>query len=436
MPPSAAIRLAAACLLACLALPSARAADPAADAPLQPSANKGRAGKYHVDLTKTGYGYWIQVPSTYSDANPAGIHIFFHGQHGQGGAEWFGGWEGPFLQKYNLIGINMQYMDGDNGHDTPGKVAAARKAIAQTIADYKVVVGRGVICSFSGGGLPHALFANESSKTRGPAWPFCHDAIYSSNYRTDAAQGCLMSWYIGVGTAEWNLAGTGLGMDACRRTGEIYTALAKGACPDIHFKIIKDKGHTILDADVAESSRGFARSDLAFAPFLYTPDYAEPELRGIVNACAALQLGPALSAIEKLKAKPAAAEALKAKAGAIAALIAARIERMKAIAQQLADDDAVLAGYYLPLYAAQCRGTPAEKELKEAMQRATKDKGFQSTLAGHAEFIKLFPQLLAGGGSSPDVVPDKVGALDAIVKVMKPASQTGTMAAEILALKK
>jgi hypothetical protein len=423
-------------LAAILALPAAlAAAETPPDAPVPPSANKGRAGKYHVDL-KTGYGYWIEVPNSYSEAKPAGIHLFFHGQNGQGGAEWFNNWEGPFLEAHDLIGINMQYMDGDNMKDTAGKTAAARRAIAQTIADYKVVVGRGVICSFSGGGLPHALFADQASKTRGASWPFCHVALYSSNYRTDAAQGCPMSWYIGVGTAEWNLAGANLGIDACHRAGEIYGALARGACPDFHFKIIKDKGHTILPEDVAESARAFPRSDLAFAPFLYAPDYAEPELKGIVAACGALQLGPALAAIDKLKARPTAAEAVKAKADAIGALIAARIERIRAVANGLADEDAVLAAYYLPLYVAQCKGTPAEKELKTAMQRATKDKGWQPTLAGHAEFIKLFPQLLAGGGASPDLVPDKVAPLEALVKAMKPSAQTATMAAEVLALRK
>ena len=124
-----------------------------------PSANKGRVGTYQAKTSVAGCNYYVYVPRSCSDANPAGLHLFFHGQTGQGGAPDFGLWARDFLEPQNLIGINMQYLDGDNMKDTPGKVAAAVEAIEQVMADYKVIQGRGVVASFSGGGLPHMLFA-------------------------------------------------------------------------------------------------------------------------------------------------------------------------------------------------------------------------------------------------------------------------------------
>ena len=108
----------------------------------QPSANKGKRGSYQCHTSIAGCDYWVCVPASYSDDKPAGIHVFFHGQNGQGGAPNFGQWQKAFLEPFNLIGINMQYQDGDNAKDTPGKVAAAREAIGQTLADYKIIAGR------------------------------------------------------------------------------------------------------------------------------------------------------------------------------------------------------------------------------------------------------------------------------------------------------
>src|SRR3981081_2861070 len=111
-------------------------------APPKPSANAGKKGAYQVKTSRPGCNYYVCVPASYSETNPAGLHLFFHGQGGQSGAPNFGTWSKHFLDKFNLIGINMQYEDGDNGKDTEGKVKAAQEAIAQTIADYKITAGR------------------------------------------------------------------------------------------------------------------------------------------------------------------------------------------------------------------------------------------------------------------------------------------------------
>jgi hypothetical protein len=415
----------------CLYASSVSAAQPAdAGIEVKPSADQGRLGKYQV-TQPNGYNYWVCVPPTYSADHPAGIHLFFHGQGGQGGAENFEGWNDTFLKKYDLIGINMQYMDGDNMRDTAGKTAAARHAVAQIIADYKILIGKGVISSFSGGGLPHSLFSNQASKMRGRDWPFCHSALYSSNYRTDAAQGCPMSWFASVGTQEWTLAT--LGIDGYHRTSELFAQIPRGGCPDVHFKITKNKGHSVDPREVASSSDEFVRSDLAFAPFLYAPDYPEPELRALVGCCSELDLGHASTLIAKLTKSP-LAPALASKVDAIRVLVEERLKQITELSERLAVDDPPLAAYYLPLFQSRCHGTPADKAITAALKTSSKDPQCSSTMQGYAAFIQAFPSLLPGDGSSPRPVAAKIPDLSAMVKAMKATCEAGIMAGEFLAL--
>ena len=77
----------------------------AAPAPLwmqgktEPSANKGKSGSYHCKTSHKGYNYWLYIPNSYSDDNPAGLHIFFHGQGSSGGAKSFWSWKDRFCEK-------------------------------------------------------------------------------------------------------------------------------------------------------------------------------------------------------------------------------------------------------------------------------------------------------------------------------------------------
>jgi len=409
----------------------AESGDDDPSAPVPPSVNKGHLGTYRVEQPD-GNAYWVYVPSTYSDDHPAGLHLFFHGQNGQNWAQYFDSWTGPFLTTYNLIGINMQYMDGDNGRDTPGKTAAARRAVAQVIADYKILVGRGTISSFSGGGLPHALWASAAFKNRGTDWPFCQTTLYSSNYRMSVTGGCPMSWFVSVGTDEWALAT--LGVDGFHRVGELYQDVERGGCPDIQFMILKSKGHWVDPREVAASAAEFGRADLAFAPFVYTADYPEQELRGIVHACDALDLGRASSAISSLKKRTTLPAALAAKLAALSQLVDDRLQHLAAMATQLAAQDPPLATYYLQIYRQEARGTPTEKVIRQAITSCSHDAHYQSGMDAYGAFIELFPNLLGGDGASPAPVPDKVADLSEIVKHLNPSSQTGMMAANLLAL--
>jgi hypothetical protein len=424
-------------VLLLLTLIAAGAAEKGAPEPwaVTVSANAGRAGSYQATTRYGTYNYWVCVPASYSADNPAGVHLFFHGQNGQGGAPDFGRWKKYFLEPFNLIGINMQYMDGDNQKDTEGKVAAAQQALAQVCADYKVIVPRGVVCSFSGGGLPHGLSAAKYAATRGPRWPFTQANIYSSNYSQDASVGVPMAWYIGVGTDEWSLAG--LGQTAIGRAGELYRASARTGDPDVFLKVIAGKGHTILDADVETAATLFALSDLAFAPCIYVPDYADKELKDLrpaVEQANGQQAGAAAATLAKLLAKPALAEPVKAAAIRLQARVAARLDALAAMVARLAEEDPVRATYYGPLLLAQLKGAAQEKDARAAL--AAQAKASAKVLAAHGEFAKLVPLVFGAGGGSPTPVPEKLAQLKQLAPLLGDKSEAGLVAAGIIALGK
>jgi len=393
----------------------------------KPSDNAGKKGIYQVKTSRPGCNYYVCVPAGYSEANPAGLHLFFHGQSGQGGAPNFGAWSKYFLDKYNLIGINMQYEDGDNAKDTEGKVKAAQEALAQTIADYKIVVGRGVVCSFSGGGLPHALFYDGQAKNgRGSAWPFCHAAMYSSNYRTKPAQQKVtpMTFSISVGQGEWTLAS--LGADGLSRMTELQSDTNQGAPSDLYFKVIKGKGHSIADEEVGESANGFRRSDLAFAPFVYAPDYAEKEFRVILDDANSLLLGRATTAIDRLP------DALKAKGAQLREKIEGRAQSILALVKELGESDPVLTSYYGPLFSRQLQGLPEAKELKELLSAAAKRPAHSRTLALVPAFQKNFRSFFDNSGM---MTPVQAPFLEQVKSISGTGSQMGRMASDYLLLK-
>ncbi len=402
-------------------------ANPQTPPAAKPSANAGKRGQYHCRTSRPGYDYNVYVPASYSEENPAGLHLFFHGQASQGSAAYFGTWAAPFLDKFNLIGINMQYEDGDNAKDTEGKVKSAQEAVAQTIADYKIVVGRGVVSSFSGGGLPHSLFYDGQAKGgRGAAWPFTHSSLYSSNYRSKPAhqKTTPMTFFISVGQGEWTLAA--LGSDGLGRMTELMNDTNQGAPSDLFFKVIKGKGHSIADEEVAESSNGFRRADLGLAPFLYAPDYPEKELRAAVEEANALQLGRAAAALEKLP------EALKEKGTKVRARIDARAKAVLALAKEIGENDPVLTAFYGPLFTRQLQGLPDLKELKETLAAATKRPGHARTIALVPMFQKNYKTFFESSGL---LNPAQAPFLEQVKTVAGATSQMGHMAADYLLLK-
>ncbi len=402
---------------------------------LPPSDHAGKRGSYQMHTKRAGNDYWIYVPKSYAEDNPAGIHLYFHGQNGQGSAPHFGQWAKHFLDRFNLIGINMQYQDGDNMKDPQGKVASAWEAVAQTIADYKIVQGRGVICSFSGGGVPHGIIqqahANGGPPACGPMWPFCHAAPYSSNFRTSINKSTPMSWFISVGKREWNLAGAGLGASQTARIADCLREAVQGACPDV-FGWITKKGHTIEGAEVAASAEGFRRSDLAFAPFLYAPDWKERELAPIVRDANGPGLDRAVKATERLLANTRLDATVKAKAERLKTLLAARVEAVMALMRELAGDDPVLCEYYGRIFVRKLGSLPEAKTARDTMAAGRKAKGYAQTLRVLPPFEKRFRQFFTGDGS---LKQDQIPFLENVKKAAPDTSLLGRMAGQYLELK-
>jgi hypothetical protein len=387
-----------------LAAPAKSSAPAPSPADRPPSPNKGRTGAYECKTSKDGYNYWVCVPKAYSEDNPAGLHLFFHGQGGGASASHFDLWARHFLEPHNLIGINMQYADGDNAKDTAGKVEAAIEAIRQTAADYKIIVGRGACGSFSGGGLTHErLFEKFGRYAAGRPGPclFNHAALYDSNYFGDPTSVPPMSWFISLGGKEWGMGQPTLGTSQPKRAEQCFNAALKGGCPDAYLKIIKDKGHDILDVDVRDSAAQFRRSDLAFAPFLYERDYPEPQVAVIVRLANALALGRAAASADRILADAKADEKVKAKAKAVKTRIEARIDAVLTLAKELADADAALTAYYGNIFTNQLGPHPKAKDLRDMLAAARKQPTYQPGLTADANFWTNFRNVFQGSSLAP-----------------------------------
>ncbi len=390
---------------------------------LEPSKNAGKTGMYQCDTQNGTYKYFLCVPSTYSENRPAGIHIFFHGQNGQGGAKWFGNVKELFLEKYNLIGINMQYNDGDNQKDTQGKVEAAKYAIAQTMLDYKIVAGRGVVTSFSGGGLPHGQFFSAygtGGKSRGVNWPFTHMSLYSSNFRNSLSSIIPMTIYVAVGEQEWGLAN--LGNDGKGRASEALNAMNRQGAADVWFEVTPGKGHKVLKEDIALASEMFARADAVYAPFIYMKDYEDDKtLSQIAQAFNDRQFARGMKALGRILKRKTIDPELKAKAEKLNTEVQKKLQEIMTFIKGLAGKDIPLAAQYGKLLMTQLRGLPEYRDFSKIMAGVQKEKTFRTEIMAQDKFIKSFGSFFGGGPRLDDTAAEK------IEEIKKDSSQTSTV---------
>lgn len=361
----------------------------------KPSENRGRTGQYNDVKTKfAGCLYHVYVPTSYADDNPAGIHLFFHGQSSCSTNDSFERWATPFLESQNLIGINMRYPDGDNGKDTKSKAEAGLEAVLQIQADYHIVVGRGAVGSFSGGGLPHlTYFKSCGAGAKGPTaeWPFIHNALYDSNYRGSGVLRYKFTGFVGLGEKEWNLAK--LGEDMSARAGEFFRDAQKN-CPDMFFNYTIGKDHCISTEDVERSAAQFERLDLATQPFMAVCCDDDKPLQSAIGDANQLKLAAAMAKFEAAQQNAALPEAVKARAQKLAARVNDRADRVRNMVIRLAKNDKPLLSWYGKAYLDQLKGTPQEKEAKDAYDASEcgKAKGVQK------DFIKNFSSYLNASG--------------------------------------
>ena len=400
------------------------------EAPLvlpKPSANAGRLGSYQVETRTAGYSYWVSVPASYDGKRPAGLHLFFHGQSGQGGASNFAPWSKLMLEPQCLIGINMCFADGDNGKDEGGKAASALQAALQIMADYRVIPGRGVVACFSGGGGPCGNWYAARIRQRPMAWPFATMALYGANFWVPIVAGSEpLGVFIGTGTKEWDLGLPTLGTSQTARMAEAL-ALSGTLGPDVRFMIVPGQGHGIVEAEVAQAASLFRRCDLAYVPFLIPADYPEKQLVRPVAQANAGQLGAAVLALDHLAEPLPTATALRE---AIDRRAAAQI----ALLTELLHSDQLLANHYGAIFAKGLRGHPREVELKPLL--ASLDKLRKQTTqasAAFTAFAKLFPSVIVPG-KEPTIARAAVTPLEQIRSAAGDQSELGLTITELLAL--
>lgn len=398
------------------------------------SENKGRAGVYQVKTANPAYNYWVYVPASYSDDNPAGLHIFFHGQFNSNGADNF--WVSKaMLDDFNLIGINMEYTDGDYGNDPAGKLAAAEQAVRQTMADYKVIRGRGIIASFSGGGIVHQLYFDKHGKgglkKAGTGWTFCLNALYGSNYRGSAKGGSGLGWLVCLHENERNMGRPTVGESQCRLANEMIAESLEGKnAIDTAFLYVKGAGHGIVPVNTAWAHELFKRTDLAFAPFIYAPDYPQRELATAVNALGEFAYGRAEASLKQVLASPQTAGALKEKAESLSRKIDERIEKIVALGKTLSERDPILCDTYGNLILRQFAGHSRAPDVKAAFDPGMQAFARKGLMKIRKDFYSKAPGMidLAGGkvGSSNKAL------LESTIESAGKDSQCGMMAQALL----
>jgi len=233
-----------------------------------------------------------------------------------------------------------------------------------------------------------------------------------------------------VGREEWTLAGAGLGESQTGRIADCLREAVQGGCPDVNGWITK-KGHTIEDAEVAASAEGFRRSDLAYAPFLYVPDWMERELAPLARDANGAGLGRAVKGVERLLSNDKLEEGLKAKARKLQAKLAARVKATVELVKELAAQDPVLCEHYAKILIPRLGELPEAKEVRDAVAEGRKAKGYVQTLAMFAPFEKNFRQFFKSTGS-PN--PEQVPFLEQVRKTVPEKSLMGKMAAQYLLL--
>jgi hypothetical protein len=392
----------------------------------KPSANAGKVGTYEVACGVPGYTYFVCAPERPADGRAYGLHLFFHGQHGNGGASYFGSWEPVLLRPFGLIGINMYYADGDNLRDTAGKVAVAKAAVLQVMADYPVAPGRGMIACFSGGGLPCGQWYSANGTTRGLSWPFSSLALYGANFLASVQKGPTTAWFVWLAKDEWALGQPNLGSTQNRRFAEalgLIDQLGWDQC----MRIVEG-GHGVHEPEVATAARLFARNDAFNAPFLYLPEWSERPLAAAAALANAGQLGAADQALGKIKDAKIPADRIEALRKAIDARAAIQL----ALLTDLADQDPRLATFYAPLARTALKDHPKGGDLKPLLERIAKDRAKVAAADAAVRAVaKIWPSVFPGraavNAKSAPVLEQALAALGA-------TSDLGLLMQETLAL--
>ena len=385
------------------------------------------SGNYRlIELPNDGHRFWLVVPNSYDESKPAGLMVFVHGHYnGQDDInQWFHNWWGAFGDA-NLIWIKMSFRD--NAGPTQRHMDSIRHAIAKTAATYKIILGHGVLTGFSRGATAMSYWVNQHQ-----GWPFNHVLSESGRYETSLPTTLSpMSWTFAVGQNEWN--SFNLGNSASTTMENLAGRLGSNGSMDIHLHVIDDEGHTVsLHPSVIDPTKAaYQRSRIFRAPFVYRPDFAEPELTNIVNSSQALKLGNAIRHAQALLDSSPNTN-LTDKANQLAELINERVDEMYTMLTQLAISDPVLAEHYAIVASQQLSGHPRENEFSQLLLSLLEDNDFSAQKAASLKWYDEFLNYLVPGTATLD--SNSVGTVQDISNTLPSSSVVGTMAEEFLLL--
>jgi hypothetical protein len=411
-------------------------AAPTAPAVVTASANRERKGTYFVRSGIESYDFWVRVPSSYSATNPAGLLVFLHGAGGPTPPEKQGkeylptAWDQGLCEKFNLICLHASYADGMQSDDLQRKVDAAKKVIAQTMADYKIIAGRGILSAFSNGGRPekelwHQLSENYTGAFPGVGFPFCTIAQYSTvpvSRRLEVPVSPAISWFSYVGEHEW--AFERIGVDDL----PLYVTQAKrvlqGAALDLNFTVRPGITHDMPNEEmVVLAAESFERADTFFAPFVYAPDFVGKDVMAAVLALSKMELGAAAKLLTNLR----SAESEK-----LRSLLEKRVDKVLASLGQLSKSDPALAVRLGRIVAKQFAGHPREAALLSLIESTKANPSNQDAIAADNEWLSNVGNFVE---DAPRIVPANFNAVAALAKRMPSQSVNARVVSRFLELK-
>ncbi len=359
-----------------------------------PSANKGKLDAYHVQTGIPGASYNVNA-KFYDATRAAGLHVFFGAEGAKDKDETWREFEETTLNPHNLVGINLAFKDGDYRQDTSGKIKAARIACAQVMADYpRIIPGRGILAAYSQGGIAVAQWIT-AGKEPSPAFPFSHVSLYSTEFRGTAPEGGKLSWFVALGTKEWDygeqMPASAYARDLMQQL--LQQAAKKNGCQDVYLSL-SDKGHQLKMEEALASAEIFARSEIALAPFVAAADFPDGPAAKWVAAANAHALGAALTGLDRAIDDRKTAESDRVRLMDLRGRIVVRVDDLAGLVERLREADPVLAAYYARMGMAQLGKHEKATGFTAALAALSKDEVYVKAARAHDAFVAAFASFM------------------------------------------
>lgn len=322
----------------------------------------GQPGRYTVATSVPGFVYHVSADEGYNAMDGWGIQLMLRGKNASMADAWQF-WEENILVSQRLVGVSMMFDETkqDVSYSDEAMIRAAMEAFAEVHKAYKTLPGRGSLVVTLNNSVADTFFKQMRRQSlRSMA---NHIALYnvSLDQPLKAEPGLTITFI--MNSNGWNRRGNfaPTGPVAAGNLGQWIEQ--RRASPDAELMTGSNKRFAINKEDIAESAKGFQRSDLAFCGFVQPAAFTDPQVSRAATA-ANQSLGRALKLIENLESR----DNLKPEAGAeltyLKQVIDARAAITVEVAKKTATQDALLTAYYLPHWQKRLEGHPAATELQ------------------------------------------------------------------------